>query len=219
MALKISRIVTDEPSSWLPGIACTELLGNGNELLDSADSRLCDAIGGAGRGLPVLHKPTDTVATDNYQVALIPLPNLSKQSRSDVPALGNMNSVFVLPLTWKDLLTRVRAEGRRSRSNRETDVVGFGPVSVNLSSMEVRRAGKLIAVTALEFKLLRYFIRNSGRVISRDELLNQVWGFDNYPCTRTVDSHVWRLRKKLEADPTRPVHFHTVHAVGYKFVT
>lgn len=69
-----------------------------------------------------------------------------------------------------------------------------------------------------EFKLLQYFISNPAKVISRDELLNEVWGLDNYPCTRTVDSHVWRLRQKLEPDPARPIHFHTVHAVGYKFL-
>jgi len=70
----------------------------------------------------------------------------------------------------------------------------------------------------MEFKLLRFLVQNAGRVISRDELLNEVWGYDNYPCTRTVDNHILRLRQKLELDPARPVHFHTVHGVGYKFV-
>jgi DNA-binding response OmpR family regulator len=84
--------------------------------------------------------------------------------------------------------------------------------------MEVRRAGKPLVLTALEFKLLRYLLLNPERVISRDELLNEVWGFDNYPCTRTVDTHMWRLRQKLESDPANPDHFHTVHAMGYKFL-
>jgi DNA-binding response OmpR family regulator len=61
-------------------------------------------------------------------------------------------------------------------------------------------------------------ILNPERVISRDELLNEVWGFDNYPCTRTVDTHMWRLRRKLELDPANPMHFHTVRAIGYKFL-
>ena len=215
MAVKMSRMVSDEPTSWLEGIACTELAGSGKASLDSVGLR--DAIGDVGRVLPFLRNPADSVEKDNYQVALIPLPNPAKRSGADVPVLAKMNSVLVLPMTWNELVTRLRSEGKRSRSNRESDVVGFGSVCVNLSRMEVRRAGEPVAFTPLEFRLLRYFIWNPARVISRDELLNEVWGFDNYPCTRTVDSHVWRIRKKLEADPASPVHFHTVHAVGYKF--
>jgi DNA-binding response OmpR family regulator len=129
-----------------------------------------------------------------------------------------MNSVVVLPLTWKDLVTRLRAEVGRSKSNQTNDVVGFGAICVKFSSMEVRRSGKPVPVTHLEFKLLRHFMLNPAKVISRDELLNEVWGLDNYPCTRTVDTCVFKLRQKLEADPARPVHFHTVYAVGYKFM-
>jgi DNA-binding response OmpR family regulator len=84
--------------------------------------------------------------------------------------------------------------------------------------MEVSRSDRPVVLTALEFKVLRFFLTSPGRVISRDELLNQVWGFENYPCTRTVDNCVLRLRKKLEMDPAHPVHFQTVHGVGYRFV-
>ena len=82
----------------------------------------------------------------------------------------------------------------------------------------ITRSGERLTLTTMEFKLLRFLVQNAGRVISRDELLNEVWGYDNYPCTRTVDNHILRLRQKLELDPARPVHFHTVHGVGYKFV-
>ena len=78
--------------------------------------------------------------------------------------------------------------------------------------------GLPVVLTALEFKVLRFFVTSPGRAISRDELLNQVWGFENYPCTRTVDNCVLRLRKKLEPDPAHPVYFETVHGVGYRFV-
>jgi len=97
-------------------------------------------------------------------------------------------------------------------------VVVFGDVIVNLSSVEVHRDGQPIVLTALEFKALKYFIQNARRAISRDELLNQVWGYENYPCTRTVDNHILKLRQKLEPDPSRPVHFLTVHGTGYKFL-
>ena len=86
------------------------------------------------------------------------------------------------------------------------------------SCMEVHRSGRPVTLTRLQFKLLQYFILNPTKVISRDELLNEVWGLNNYPCTRTVDTHVHKLRQQLEADPASPVHFHTVHAAGYKFV-
>ncbi len=216
MALKVLEFASDERSRWSPGMAHREFDNNG-EAQHSADFLLRDAMGPLADELPGLRKRGEMVATDNYQIALIPLRNLMNQSDSETPVMAKMNSVLVLPLTWKGLVTRLRAEVGGSKSNQTNDVVGFGAISVKLSSMEVRRSGKSVTVTPLEFKLLRYFILNPAKVISRDELLNEVWGFDNYPCTRTVDSHVWRLRRKLEADPANPVHFHTVHAMGYKF--
>ena len=80
------------------------------------------------------------------------------------------------------------------------------------------RKGEPVMLTALEFKTLKYLAQNARRVISRDELLNEVWGYENYPCTRTVDNHILRLRQKLEKNPSRPVHFRTVHGAGYKFL-
>jgi len=94
----------------------------------------------------------------------------------------------------------------------------FGDVHVNFPSMEVVRKGEHIPLTAREFKTLKYMLQNARRVISRDELLNEVWGYENYPCTRTVDNHILRLRQKLERDPSRPVYLCTVHGAGYKFM-
>lgn len=96
--------------------------------------------------------------------------------------------------------------------------VAFGDVTVNFSTMEASRKGESVALTAMEFKMLKYLTRNERRVISRDELLNEVWGYEDYPNTRTVDNHVLRLRKALEPEPSRPKHFQTVHGVGYKFL-
>src|SRR5262249_36343745 len=99
----------------------------------------------------------------------------------------------------------------------ESDLV-FGDVKVNFSSMEATRHGQPVMLTALEFKALKYLAQNARRVISRNELLNEVWGYQNYPTTRTVDNHILRLRRKLEADPSQPIHFKTVHSVGYQFL-
>jgi hypothetical protein len=104
------------------------------------------------------------------------------------------------------------------QAKRIADSLAFSDVRISFSSMEATRKGRPVALTSLEFKTLRYLAENARRVISRDELLNKVWGYENYPCTRTVDNLVLRLRQKLEKEPSRPVHFHTVHGVGYKFL-
>jgi hypothetical protein len=99
-----------------------------------------------------------------------------------------------------------------------SDVLIYGDVTISFSAMEVHRRGERVALTRKEFQTLAYFLRNPRRVISRDELLNEVWGYESYPCTRTVDNHILRLRKKLESEPALPKHLQTVHGMGYKFL-
>jgi DNA-binding response OmpR family regulator len=106
----------------------------------------------------------------------------------------------------------------RFKSPSGGSTVAFGDVTVNFPAMEALRKGEPVVLTAMEFKTLKYLIQNARRVISRDELLNEVWGYENYPSTRTVDNHIMRLRQKLERDPSRPAHFRTVHGAGYKFL-
>jgi DNA-binding response OmpR family regulator len=84
--------------------------------------------------------------------------------------------------------------------------------------MVVMRSGRTLAFTAQEFKLLKYFAQFPARVLTRQELLNEVWGYENYPTTRTVDNHILRIRQKLEPDPGNPRYFLTMHGSGYKFV-
>ena len=104
------------------------------------------------------------------------------------------------------------------RNSNATDRFEFGGVKGCLSTMEIRRNGRAVTLTSKEFKLLAYLIKNPRRVLSRDELLNEVWGYENYPSTRTVDNHILRLRQKLELKPADPKHFHTVHCAGYRFL-
>jgi DNA-binding response OmpR family regulator len=122
------------------------------------------------------------------------------------------------PFSPRELLARVQAAIRRTRKKVEALPLGFGDVSVDFLKMEIHRAGNLVALTAHEFKLLRFFLDHPGRVISREELLSDVWGLSFHLTTRTVDNQVLKLRQKLEADPANPVHFRTVHGVGYKFL-
>src|SRR5579862_2124940 len=122
------------------------------------------------------------------------------------------------PFSPRELLARVRAALRRTVRTGTGDVVTFDGISVDFIKMEVNRNGEQVVLTAQEFKTLKFLIQNAERVISRDELLNEVWGYQNYPSTRTVDNHILKLRQKLEKDPTNPTHFRTVHGMGYKFV-
>jgi DNA-binding response OmpR family regulator len=122
------------------------------------------------------------------------------------------------PFSPRELLARVRAALRRTVRTGIGDVFTFDGISVDFTKMEVKRSGEPVVLTAQEFKTLKFLIQNAERVISRDELLNEVWGYQNYPSTRTVDNHILKLRQKLENDPTNPIHFRTVHGMGYKFV-
>jgi DNA-binding response OmpR family regulator len=117
-----------------------------------------------------------------------------------------------------NLLGLVEKALERFRTTVGVDTVTFGDVTIDFSAMEALRKGLPVVLTALEFKTLKYLVQNARRVISRDELLNEVWGYENYPCTRTVDNHILRLRQKLETDPSRPAHFRTIHGAGYKFL-
>jgi len=122
------------------------------------------------------------------------------------------------PFSPRELLARVRAAVRRNKRTEPAELFVFGDVSADFAKMELTRGGRSVALTAQEFKILKFFAQNPGRVFSRSTLLNEVWGYENYPSTRTVDNHIWKLRLKLEDDPANPVHFQTVHGAGYKFV-
>jgi DNA-binding response OmpR family regulator len=126
------------------------------------------------------------------------------------------------PFSPRELLARVRTALRRSNrpsaASNSGNVFAFSDVHIDFAKMELTRSGRPVALTAQEFKVLKFFAQNPGRVVSREELLNEVWGYQNYPSTRTVDNHLLKLRQKLEKDPAYPIHFRTVHGAGYKFV-
>ncbi|HEX8711109.1 MAG TPA: response regulator transcription factor [Terracidiphilus sp.] len=122
------------------------------------------------------------------------------------------------PFSPRELLARVRAALRHTARVPEAQIVSFDNISVDFRKMEVKRDGEPVILTAQEFKTFQFFVQNADRVITRDELLNEVWGYQNYPSTRTVDNHILKLRQKLERDPSSPTHFRTVHGMGYKFV-
>ena len=155
---------------------------------------------------------------DDYEVMLVPGKNHTRRAGSIFKPSITLDRIVLLQLTWHELLDRVRKELSHSNPVEQSMIARFGEVRVNLLTMDISRSEEPVVLTAHEFKLLRFFIKTPERVVSRNELLNEVWGYSNYPSTRTVDNHIWRLRQKLEPTPTRPIHFLTVHGMGYKFV-
>jgi len=150
----------------------------------------------------------------------LPVVVLIHESSVKKLAVGEITNNSSLPETSESnkLLDLFGQALDRFNTAESDSVFVFGDVIVNFSSVEACLKGQPVVLTALEFKALKYFIQNARRAISRDELLNHVWGYENYPCTRTVDNHILRLRQKLESDRSRPVHFRTVHGTGYKFL-
>jgi two-component system, OmpR family, alkaline phosphatase synthesis response regulator PhoP len=129
---------------------------------------------------------------------------------------------LVKPFEMAELLARIEALLRRSASavpeGASAESYRFGDISVDFRRAEVMKNGQALELSAREFKLLRYFIEHRGAALTRDELLNEVWGYNAMPSTRTVDVHVAWLRQKLEDNPRHPEYIHTVHGLGYKFV-
>lgn len=123
----------------------------------------------------------------------------------------------VKPFGRRELLARIRALLRRSAPE-QTKVLGFADTAVDLDRRVVTRSREEVKLTPAEYNLLVYFLHNPDRALTRDQILNSVWGYDSFPNSRTVDVHVVKLRQKLEPDPNLPRHFTTVHGVGYRFL-
>jgi len=171
---------------------------------------VCQALRESGHELPVLILSARTLAED--------------RSRGfDAGA----DQYLMKPFDLDELLSRVRnllARGSRVRPAPEGEGLAgseyrFDRVVVNFDTFEVGVEGEALQLTALEMRLLRYFVENEGRVVSREELLEKVWGYAGAPSTRTVDNFVSRLRKYFERDPATPRHFLSVRGAGYRFVS
>ena len=123
------------------------------------------------------------------------------------------------PFSVLELLARIKAVFRRIKSGSEIpEVHRFGNLEINFKKYEARKKGKPLKLSPREYELLKCLIEHEGEIVSRDELLNQVWGYDSFPDTRTIDAHIAKLRHKIEDNPEEPKLIVTIHGIGYKFL-
>jgi DNA-binding response OmpR family regulator len=167
--------------------------------------------------VPVSGIPEDFRRLSRCLPVTVLVPKSAVHNKTTQTKPGPNRSVTDL-IDTSDVCLPVEAAKAWLRNPNATDTFEFGGVKGCLSTKEIHRNGRPVTLTSKKFKTLAYLIKNPRRVISRDELLNEVWGYQNYPCTRTVDKHILRLRKQLETEPAQPKHFHTVLSSGYKFL-
>ena len=124
------------------------------------------------------------------------------------------------PFSIRELLARIKAHLRREKRERKKapEVYRFGDVEIDFTHFKVKRRDKELDLTSLEIEILKYFIVHKGEVVTREALLDKIWGYERYPTTRTIDNHILKLRKKIEGDPSHPEYILSVYGEGYRFV-
>ena len=157
--------------------------------------------------------------TEGRQVPILMLTARGEEADRVVGLDLGADDYVTKPFSVMELMARIRALLRRTNSSKNLpNDLSFGDVEIDFLRYVARRRGKTVEMTRKEFAILRLLGSRTGEVVTRDELLNEVWGVESFPVTRTVDNHIAGLRAKLEADPARPVYIRTVHGVGYQFV-
>ena len=151
-----------------------------------------------------------------------PLLMLTSKSQEMDKVLGlemGADDYMTKPFSVRELLARIHAILRREHAiKKELDEYAFGSVVVDFRKQETTRKGKAVKLSVREYAVLKFLILHEGEVVTRDMLLNEVWGYETFPTTRTVDNYILALRKKLEGETATPRHLLTVHTAGYKFV-
>ena len=187
----------------------------------SFDAILLDVMLPGGNGMDVCR----TLRQRGLQTPILMLTAKGQVVDKVVGLKLGADDYLVKPFEMAELLARIEALLRRSASSNGStpptvtaDSYKFGDIAVDFRKAEVNKGGQPLDLSAREFKLLKYFVEHRGAALTRDELLNEVWGYNAMPSTRTVDVHVAWLRQKLEDNPRHPQFILTVHGLGYKFV-
>lgn len=225
---RVDKILVIERDQALQRIIRRALVSEGYEV---------DFVTNAIIGMALIRQPTHSALIVDFHSCGDQGPELCRQLMEAAPRIpfvvisANPSSVdkvlflemgfddyMAIPFSPRELVARLHAVQRRTLQFTPEEFYIFGTVMVDFVKMEVVRDRVQIPLTAKEFRLLEFMIKNACRPISRDELLNKVWGYECYPSTRTVDNHILRLRQKLEDDPADPAHLVTLHGMGYKFM-
>jgi DNA-binding response OmpR family regulator len=153
----------------------------------------------------------------------VPIIMLSAKSDEIDRVVGlelGANDYVTKPFSMRELLARIRAHLRNQPTERKDGVTHycFGSVEIDFDKFQARKGREELELTPREFDIMKLLIRHRGEVVTRDRLLDEVWGYDSYPTTRTVDNHILNLRKKLEDDPANPKFILSIYGEGYKFV-
>ena len=220
-------IIEDEPNMILGLKDSCEYEGyevvvarDGKEGLDKAatekpDIILLDVMLPLMSGIDVCR----TLRTRGIETPIVMLTARSQETDKVVGLEVGADDYVTKPFSVKELLARIRAHLRRSAKQVvEMESFTFGDVELNFKKYAARKGGQALDLSAREFEILRYLIRHRGEIVTRDQLLDEVWGYESSPITRTVDNHIAKLRQKIELDPSEPQHIVTVHRLGYRFI-
>jgi DNA-binding response OmpR family regulator len=184
-------------------------------LTEKADIILLDVMLPLMSGIDVCR----TLRTRGIETPILMLTARSQEIDKVVGLEVGADDYVTKPFSIKELLARMRAHLRRAAKQVvEIESFTFGDVELNFKKYAARKGGQPLDLSAREFAILHYLIRHRGEIVTRDQLLDEVWGYNSTPVTRTVDNHIARLRQKIESDPSTPQHIITVHRLGYRFI-
>jgi two-component system alkaline phosphatase synthesis response regulator PhoP len=154
--------------------------------------------------------------------AEVPIIMLTAKSEEVDRVVGleiGADDYVIKPFSLRELLARIHARLRRhTQSQDQLSRYSFGEIEINFDKYITTRKGRKLELTPKEYEVMRFLILHQGEVVTRDQLLDQVWGYEVYPTTRTVDNHILRLRQKLEEEPAKPKHILSIYGEGYRFV-
>ena len=220
-------IIEDEPNMVLGLKDSCEYEGyevavarNGKEGLEKAgtekpDIILLDVMLPLMSGIDVCR----TLRRRGVETPIVMLTARSQETDKVVGLEVGADDYVTKPFSVKELLARIRAHLRRAAKQVvEVESFTFGDVELNFKKYVARKGGRALDLSAREFEILRYLIRHRGEIVTRDQLLDEVWGYESSTITRTVDNHIARLRQKIESNSSEPQHIITVHRLGYRFI-
>jgi DNA-binding response OmpR family regulator len=156
------------------------------------------------------------------EIPAVPIIMLTAKSQEAEIVTGlelGADDYITKPFSVLELLARIKSVLRRAKSGqRIPEICRLGSLEINFKKYSAQKNGKPLSLSPREYEILKYFIERTGETVSREELLNHVWGYDSFPNTRTVDTHIAKLRQKIEDNPDDPQHIITIHGVGYKLL-